>query len=144
MLVREKKQEDDIWIVGMGKRFFEESNFKSLTFDPLALMSHLNKGHWIVIEDEVPIGFLAFNLARQYTREKIGLLFLYYVIPEKRGTKAGRMLLEKAVEVAKENGGARFYIASTAGISSKMDKSIENMFKKQGFESLGVFAFKDL
>lgn len=142
--VRFKEDEDDAWLLGMGLRYFKESSFGGFTFDPLAYLKGLKDAVWLVATHrDVIVGFISFFVTRQFTRETIGAMYLFYVAPEFRGTKTGRMLLENLDMAAKEYNIARMCVGSAAGISGKVDKVLENMFRRRGYNILGVSAQKD-
>jgi GNAT superfamily N-acetyltransferase len=145
------EEEDISQIVKMGKDFFGESEFPEFsTYDPeifeetLKTFVEETQQVGIVSEEEGSIkGFILFGYSRTYTKEPLALLYLFYVCPEYRKTRLGRLLLSSATKIAKQDGACAFYGGAMANIPS-ITKTIGNMYNKLGFKSLGFWGRKVL
>lgn len=67
------------------------------------LMDNLNKGHYFILaeEDSVCWGFASFE--HHYLNQKCTRLHKIYLLPETQGKGLGKMLLERIINLAKEN-----------------------------------------
>lgn len=138
-------------IIDLGILFFDESNFKHLTCDPVRFKEVVTNA---VSDEEMCIdvarceghvvGFSLWAWERYYTVEHIASIFLLYIHPKFRGKGIDRALTKFSTARAESMGAAVFYSASTAGIADTVDRKMENMLAKQGFELLGKFGRKVL
>lgn len=138
-------------LVELGKAFFAESEFPDFTeYDPegfeLTVKKLINDPSYFLLTfapvDEVE-GFIAFSLDSAYTKDPLALLFLLYVTPGQRKTPAGRLLVDAAEAVARDNGAVAFYAGAMSGVPGTT-KSIANMYQKLGFESTDFWGRKIL
>lgn len=130
-------------MVKLGEQFFAESEFPTFsTFSPrgfeLSLREALadDRAVCFVFEENGKIeAFLIYQIDATYTVEPIGLLYLFYVVPEKRRSPIGRIMLSLAEGHAKANGCVAFYGGVMAGIG-KTENSMRNLYTKAGYKEL--------
>ena len=140
---REMMADDAMEMSELAARFFLESEFKDFaTFDYDAMLRTFQHSldspytHFFVFEDQGKIqGFIGYQLDASYTVEPIGLMYLFYVVPEYRPTPAGRELLNIAENHAKAVGCVAFYGGSMSGIPA-VQKTLPNLFRKRGYQDL--------
>lgn len=92
------------------------------------------------IDDEI-IGYLKINSGTAQTElpddDKAMELERIYVLPEFQGKKAGQILFDKAVEIAKEKNAEYIWL----GVWEKNLKAIR-FYEKNGFAAFGTHLFK--
>lgn len=104
-------------------------------YSDTALLDNLSKGHHFLLakEDSVCLGFAAFE--HHYLNANCTRLHKIYLLPESQGKGLGKMLLERVVDLAKENHSDRISLNV-----NRFNKAFA-FYKKMGFE---VVAEEDL
>jgi len=138
-------------IIRITWRLFYESNFvdvltpsETVFRENLyhAIPRHLYQGV-IAYEGTEPIGYILWSVERVYTEEPMALLFMLYVIPERRRSPLGRILVDTAEKISMDMGAKVFYAGAMAGIP-KQDRMLGNMFRKLGYEEMAFWGRKVL
>lgn len=133
-------------IVALAKGFFEESNLsKNLT---------LKEANWrrtvtdyidyesvnaiIAVVNGNIVGYCLVYWQEDYTVERIGEMYQFYVLPEFRKTIVPRSLIKYAVKQYEEWGCKRCYLDASPGMGDTQLKSFENLWGKFGYEKVGM------
>lgn len=134
-------------IMEMSGRFFEESNYKGITsFDHDKLRSNLFMA-WagqdfvtLIVHHAfgTPVGYAHVRREDIFTKESIGELYQFYILPEYRGTGAARALRDAVAAQFADWGCALSYVECGAGLDSlKNDVLFFNLWGKIGYKFLG-------
>lgn len=90
------------------------------------------------------VGYVLIYYQTDYTVERIGEMFQFYVVPEFRGTLVARKLVDAAVKQYEEWGCARAYCEASPGISMRDHLALfRNLWAKYGYEEIGVTLMKE-
>lgn len=140
-------------LFSLAENFWNESNFNngSLTLAPDFWKSTVS--HHIGLHDTAAIcakvdgaivGYVLIYYQTDYTKEKIGEMFQFYVKPEMRGTPVARSLVSSAVEQYEEWGCKRAYCEASPGISHRDHLGMfSNLWAKYGYSEIGVTLMKE-
>lgn len=134
-------------------RFYYESNFHtaSLTLrDDLwkqTLTHHINLDDTAAIcacVDGKIVGYVLVYYQTDFTEERIGEMFQFYVEPEQRGSGVARALVDEAVKQYKEWGCVRAYCEASPGIAMRDHLGLfKNLWGKFGYEQIGITLMKE-
>ncbi|MES2331403.1 MAG: GNAT family N-acetyltransferase [Bacteroidota bacterium] len=121
----------ETWPVAYGELLSKEQldYMMHLMYSETALQEQMNKGHQFFMAE---IGENVFGFA-SVSDEGGGKFKLnkLYVIPITQKTGAGKALLEKTIEFAKQNGGTKLFL------QVKRDNIARGFYEKQGFTITG-------
>lgn len=141
-------------IVALALDFFKESNFSrsGLTVDPVAYRKTITN-YWrypsvksiIALNDAGDVlGYCHVYCQRDYTIERVGELYQFYVKPEARGTGVSRALVEAACKQFDAWECARSYAEGAAGLpDEKQLKTFANLWSKFGYQQVGVTMMRE-
>lgn len=139
--IREVEPEDwpEVW--RMGLLLLEESQYAGLEPDEAharlyfdAIFQSDDMAGWVAEEDGELVGFLVASRAVHFFSKTTYTIDLsWYVIPEKRGSSAGRRLL-KAYLYWSKSGASETYLAVNTGISPERTA---RLLKHYGFVHSG-------
>jgi len=138
-------------IIAMSSVFFTESNYGGrMTFSPENLRKHLicawSGGDFVTImliaADGRGAGYAHVQRDAMFTREPVGDLYQFYILPDHRATGGARVLRDAVVAQYRAWGCKMWYAESGAGLPGKNDMLFSNLWRKIGFESLGTVLFK--
>ncbi len=142
MDIREAFIDDMYLLIAMGEIFYKESNFEDGGYDPekfaktLSIIFQDGNHHVFILDIESKAaGFIIFDCSRYYTKQPVGHMFLFYVLPSHRSLKTANLLLDAALNRARKEGCSLFYGSSSAGFldDGRTDKALEAIYKEKGF-----------
>ena len=137
----------------LAENFWHESNFQTagLTLAPdfwkNTVRAHIGlpdtAGICASIDGAI-VGYVLVYYQTDYTVERIGEMFQFYVKPEYRSTKVARKLVEAAVNQYKEWGCARAYCEASPGIAMRDHLALfRNLWGKYDYQEIGVTLMKE-
>ena len=143
-LVRDFRPEVVRAVLQLGKKAHEESAHRHLALDPGYLLdnaeryTHLDKHvFWLAWEDGEAVGVFA-GKANPYffSRDLVAGDSLWYVVPEKRGSRVGLQLLGLFEQWAEDLGVVDIRIGQT----SKLDPRVFNgILSGRGYDCVGSY-----
>lgn len=84
------------------------------------------------------VGYIHIYYQTDYTVERVGELFQFYVAPSQRGKGLARELVSRAVQQWKDWGCKRIYAEVSSGLSNNNNGKFKNLFGKFGFREQGI------
>jgi L-amino acid N-acyltransferase YncA len=122
--------------------YFNETVYSTLEYDPirtrLTVTGWLSDVFYVVRDQGKIVGFFSMFIAYSFFKKGVANVDTLYVHPDYRGTKVGRMLVEKLVEESDKNDCASIHASCASGIGDKNNLLHTNLFKKFGFRELGT------
>lgn len=112
-------------------------------FNAAQLTKEINSpdiSYYIVFQQETPIGYIKLNTGQAQTdlKDQNTLeIERIYVLQQYQGLQAGRLLLDKAIAVAREKKAAFIWL----GVWTKNEKA-QGFYHKQGFTPFGQHIFR--
>lgn len=152
--VREATHAELDQIVNLAHGFFHESNFSrsGLTVDLEAYRRTL-QNYWrypsvmslVAIDEEMNVvGYCHIYSQRDYTVERIGEMYQFYVKPEYRKTQVPRALVEAAAAQFDAWGCVRSYAECAPGLpDQKSIMTFANLWGKFGYQQIGVALMRE-
>ena len=143
-LVKDFREEAAKAFIELGLVAHEESAHSHMTMDVAYGLENLRyfvedplHAVWIAWEGETPIGFFAGKAHPLFfSRDLVAVDTVWYVLPEKRGSRVGLQLLELFEEWSEALGVADIRIGQT----SKLEHSAFNkIMGKRGYEYVGSY-----
>ena len=143
-LVEDFREESARAFIELGLVAHEESAHSHMTMDVAYGLENLRSfvedslhAVWIAWEGETPIGFFAGKAHPLFfSRDLVAVDTVWYVIPEKRGSRVGLQLLGLFEEWAESKGVKDIRIGQT----SKLEHSAFNkIMGKRGYEYVGSY-----
>jgi L-amino acid N-acyltransferase YncA len=136
--------EDDVAeLAAVVQRFYEESAYK--TYAEFDLTKAEDYGYAMIERGIVPhiiaridnqiVGFISYSLDQSGWVKPIAILEMFYVVPERRKTALGRVLLMLAMDMATGDGACAFHAPVASGTDNV--ETLKNLFSKHGFETCG-------
>lgn len=142
---------DEIFV--LAENFWHESNYNKggLTLKPdhwkQTVSSHM--GHpntaalCAVIEDKI-VGYVLIYYQTDFTEEKIGEMFQFYVSPEFRGSEVSRSLVKAAIDQYEAWDCKRAYCEASPGLANEKHlRFFRNLWGKFGYEQIGISMMKE-
>ena len=137
----------------LAENFWHESNYNNgkITLAPHfwkdTVRQHIGLDDTAAIcvrHNEKIVGYVLIYYQTDYTIERIGEMFQFYVTPDYRGTEVARMLVDAAVNQYKEWGCVRAYCEASPGISFKDHLGLfRNLWGKFGYEEVGITLMRE-
>lgn len=94
------------------------------------LRQKLAEGHqFVLVEDDKPLGFLSYE--HHYEGNPVTRIHKIYVLPETQGRGIGKMLIDHAGMLARENG------SQALSLNVNRYNNAQEFYKKIGFEITG-------
>ena len=126
-----------------GQAFFTEAGFGEFSsFDPerarakIARQVEFGISPFILADlNGETIGFASYLLEHTFTDRPIGMLWMFYVAPEHRGTSVSRLLLWYLVDLARGDGACAFF--AVVAPTSPAARLLCNLFRRGGFARMG-------
>lgn len=143
MKIKKIKTSDDIVaVINLAYQMHRESNFKDMDFsaqvfaERLAALAASKNCLAIVVKDSETIvgGMLASITQSDFGRDKIAMDRGLFVTPNKRGTIAGKILVEAYTEWAQRLGAKRICIDVKTGVNPERTAGF---LEKFGFKTIG-------
>lgn len=137
----------------LGARFYDESNFLgNLTISRENYKRTIGKyieGYYsvagiVAVHDGKIVGYLHIYFQQDFTEERIGEVYQFYVMPEYRGTGVARSLVESANLQYAEWNVARGYVEASPGMDKPEHlKQFENLWGRFGYKKIGIVMSKE-
>lgn len=137
----------------LAERFWFESNFSTagLTLAPDfwkdTVRRHIGLSDTAAICAKVNgkiVGYALIYYQTDFTVERIGEMFQFYVEPEHRASGIARALVVEAVKQYRAWGCARAYCEASPGISMRDHLALfKNLWAKQGYYEIGITLMKE-
>lgn len=154
-IVRKAWVSDLDQLVDLGAQFYQESNFlgnltmskknyratlaQYLDFDKFPYVAPI-----VAVKDGKILGYLHIYAQRDYTEERIGEVYQFYVLPEYRGSGVARALVEAANLQYAEWEVARGYVEASPGMDAEAHlKLFENLWGRFGYKKIGIVMMKE-
>lgn len=154
-IVREAMHSEIPAIVRLAKDFFDESNFSrsGLTAD-LDAYRRTIENYWrypsvksfVALDSDNGdlLGYVHVYMQQDYTVEKVGEMYQFYVVPRARKTPVTRELVAAACHQFDEWGCARSYCECAPGLpDEKSIKTFSNLWRKFGYVEVGVTLMRE-
>lgn len=92
------------------------------------------------------VGYIHVYYQNDYTTERVGELFQFFVAPEARGTGLARDLVARATEQFRAWGCVRAYVEVSSGFkdNGQNNKKFSNLWQKFGFKEQGIVLTLDV
>lgn len=150
--IRRAEKSDIDRLVDLGTQFYGESNFhKGMTISKdnyrktlEDYIGHPLVGAFVATVDGVIVGYSHVFAQTDYTVERVGELFQFFVQPEYRRTSIARSLAEVSVKQYHDWGCKRAYAEASPGMADPSHiKLFENLWGKFGYQKIGVTLMKE-
>jgi L-amino acid N-acyltransferase YncA len=139
-------------LAGLYRQFFDEARYqdRGVVFDldkvlaGLGEKSLFDRYPHIVARthgDEI-VGFVSYSLDSAFSVAPIAVMDVIYVVPERRRSALGRVLVALVLETAIGDGACAFHAPVASG--TEASKSLLNLFKHAGFIEIGVIVGRSL
>lgn len=131
---------------------FDESNFNGVLTASRDKYRHLLNHYvsspyvagFIAMDNEVVVGYVLIYCQEDYTVERVGELFQFFVRPEYRGSMVARSLIKAATQQWDEWGCVRTYAEAAPGFDDiKHLMLFKNLWRKFGFEQVGITMLRE-
>lgn len=135
------------------QRFFAEAGYKdrgieySLEASQRWLTSVISRGvcpHLVAVavNDKKIVGVVSYDLDKTFCVQPVAVMHTIYVTPEWRMSAVGRVLASLIVDMAAKDGACAFHAPIASGMRAA--QSLVNLFKHDGFETVGVIMARRL
>ena len=138
----------------LAERFWYESNYsvEGMTLRPdfwkQTVRNHIGLDDTAAICAELDgkiVGYCLIYYQTDYTVERIGEMFQFYVQPEYRKTHVARKIVEAVVKKYDEWGCKRCYCEASPGLSHRDHLSLfKNLWSKFGYKEVGITLMREI
>jgi hypothetical protein len=88
------------------------------------------------------VGSISYSLDETFCVEPVAVLNTVYVVPEERRSALGRVLVALVSNLARQDGACAFHAILASGMIEQ--KTLANLFAREGFDDIGVVMGKRL
>jgi GNAT superfamily N-acetyltransferase len=151
--IRKATRADIPQLVELGARFYKESNFigglEVSRENYKKTISKYIEGFYsvagiVAVVDGQIVGYLHIYFQQDFTVERIGEVYQFYVTPEYRGTAVSRSLVESANLQYAEWNVSRGYVEASPGMEAGEHlKLFENLWGRFGYKKIGIVMMKE-
>jgi len=137
-------------LVELSEKFFAESQYGSfgIKFSSQKYTHYLEttidriSPHILAVIDDEVVGFVSWLWDETYSERPIATLSQIYVVPERRRSAIGRMLIDMATSIARDSGACAFMCGVNGG--THQTNSLGNLFARSKFRMSGFVMTKGL